>query len=522
MLYEMLTRKKPFFGENLTAVTHKIVYEPPPPPQAIVPGLPESLLRVIDRALAKDPDQRYGRAGEMAADLKAEYSPTARSPATTTGSFLAADASGAQSAGTPPAAPQASVQPALTEDGTLNVTGGAVVSSRAEATFATGSPAAGVPAAGVSAAPSGTAVPASGAHPASVTPPPMAAPAPRKSSPLPWVVVAVLVVGVTAAGVFTLVGRDSDPAPPAERLDPEQELRARYIEEGRQLLAAGNPRQAVSAFDRALAIVPDDREIQELRQQAEATALGLESGDDQVEQGLTEACRALAASEYPSAIQAAQTVLELDPQNRTAQDLLAEAEEGQRRKDQVRDRLASGGRAETATPTQVTGTPPPSTAAPAARATLDIEFHSGLPEGRVTVYAGQERIFQESFKFGGRKSGVFRRSREPVFGAPHLQPRAVLGQGDAADLRHDQGRPDQDRRGRRRAAAGGHGDAADLPVAGRPVAGRGRVGTGPAWPPAGDRRLSGPAPCPALTPWAGTLSGPYTLGRHLPRKGEIL
>ncbi len=71
VFYEMLTRRKPFQGENLTQVTHKIVYEPFTPPEEIVRDLPAGLSAVLTRCLQKDPNRRFPRAAEVARELRA-------------------------------------------------------------------------------------------------------------------------------------------------------------------------------------------------------------------------------------------------------------------------------------------------------------------------------------------------------------------------------------------------------------------------------------------------------------------
>ncbi|HLF56011.1 MAG TPA: protein kinase, partial [Thermoanaerobaculia bacterium] len=71
VFYEMLTRKKPFQGENMTAVTHKIVFEPFRPLDEMVSDLPKGLAAVLGRCLEKDPNRRYPRASEVARELRA-------------------------------------------------------------------------------------------------------------------------------------------------------------------------------------------------------------------------------------------------------------------------------------------------------------------------------------------------------------------------------------------------------------------------------------------------------------------
>ena len=69
LLYEMVTGQKPFQGENVTEVTHRIVYEDHRSARERVPELPEGLDRVLEKALAKKPEDRYERAGELVEDL---------------------------------------------------------------------------------------------------------------------------------------------------------------------------------------------------------------------------------------------------------------------------------------------------------------------------------------------------------------------------------------------------------------------------------------------------------------------
>ena len=65
VLYEMLAGRVPFEGDSTIAVIYKHINEPPPP----IKGIAAPVQAVIDKALAKDPDQRYQTAREMAADL---------------------------------------------------------------------------------------------------------------------------------------------------------------------------------------------------------------------------------------------------------------------------------------------------------------------------------------------------------------------------------------------------------------------------------------------------------------------
>ena len=82
VLYEMLTRRTPFerAGDNTVfAVLHRIAGEPHAAVTQVDPEVPAAFNAIIDRALAKSPDKRYQRAGDMANDLR-NYKATTSSP----------------------------------------------------------------------------------------------------------------------------------------------------------------------------------------------------------------------------------------------------------------------------------------------------------------------------------------------------------------------------------------------------------------------------------------------------------
>ncbi len=71
VLYEMVTGHPPFQADTPLAVILKHVTEPLPPLREFRPDLPESVERVILKALAKDPEDRYQKVEDMVAALKA-------------------------------------------------------------------------------------------------------------------------------------------------------------------------------------------------------------------------------------------------------------------------------------------------------------------------------------------------------------------------------------------------------------------------------------------------------------------
>jgi serine/threonine-protein kinase len=70
VLYEMLTGRKPFDAESMHAVLFKIMQEEPAPLREAAPGTPEALVQVVERALAKNPAERFDNASEMLAGIR--------------------------------------------------------------------------------------------------------------------------------------------------------------------------------------------------------------------------------------------------------------------------------------------------------------------------------------------------------------------------------------------------------------------------------------------------------------------
>ncbi|MBA3304006.1 MAG: Stk1 family PASTA domain-containing Ser/Thr kinase, partial [Acidimicrobiia bacterium] len=70
VLYEMLTGRPPFSGDNPVSVAYKHVQETPRAPRQLNPDIPVALEAVTLKAMAKDPDARYATAEELRADLR--------------------------------------------------------------------------------------------------------------------------------------------------------------------------------------------------------------------------------------------------------------------------------------------------------------------------------------------------------------------------------------------------------------------------------------------------------------------
>ena len=94
ILYEMLTGKPPFTGDDVTSIMFQILNLVPPPPSTVNPAIPAVLDFIVAKALAKPAADRYTDASEFARDLHES-------------------AQQAQAAGPAPAAARAAAQPKL-------------------------------------------------------------------------------------------------------------------------------------------------------------------------------------------------------------------------------------------------------------------------------------------------------------------------------------------------------------------------------------------------------------------------
>jgi serine/threonine-protein kinase len=69
LAYEVLTGRRPFEGDSITAVMYKVVHEEAPPPRQWDFELPPSYDAIFGKALAKSPEQRFPNAAALVAAL---------------------------------------------------------------------------------------------------------------------------------------------------------------------------------------------------------------------------------------------------------------------------------------------------------------------------------------------------------------------------------------------------------------------------------------------------------------------
>lgn len=69
VLFELLTGRPPFTGDSAVAVAYQHVQQLPPVPSSIASDVPEAMDRIVLKAMAKKPEERYATASSMRADL---------------------------------------------------------------------------------------------------------------------------------------------------------------------------------------------------------------------------------------------------------------------------------------------------------------------------------------------------------------------------------------------------------------------------------------------------------------------
>jgi len=70
VLYDLLAGRPPHDGDSPVAVMMSLTTQLPPPLQRVAPGVPEPLVRVVEQAMSRLPEHRYGSCEALAEDLE--------------------------------------------------------------------------------------------------------------------------------------------------------------------------------------------------------------------------------------------------------------------------------------------------------------------------------------------------------------------------------------------------------------------------------------------------------------------
>ncbi len=447
VLYEMLTGHKPFAGDNLTQVSHRIVYEPFTPPEKFVRDLPPALRTVLVKALEKNPDGRYATAGELARDLTAAVAGRNRSAHRDLNETQSVDAFAPPmllpDLPPPPPLPVLPATEALFRapgdttagDASLHET---IFTPSATVEFPLLAPGAepATPPPLLFPIPEPVAPAVNTAEPP-IPPPPVPIPpgAPAKAAAsasrggagvghwLGLVAGTVAVTGVAAAAFLLTLSWFGVPV--SRSLAPDlQAVQGEVIrlrQEGLQRLAAGDPTGAALTLARADQLAPGHAGLRDLRQKATAQAAafaGAAGRTAEVQAGLEAAQLALVEKRYDDAAIAALGILTRQPDNAAANNVLLAVQ-------QAKDLSAPpGGRIgrppgtrraeETATGNAeqpvaaASAEAPPVAEAATGDATLNISFSTEMAEGVVIVYLDRRELLRQTFRY---KTGGFLRSR---------------------------------------------------------------------------------------------------------------
>ncbi len=462
VLYEMLTNRKPFQGDNLTAISYKIVHEDFTPPADLSPDIPQEFNPIVARAMAKDPWNRYQRGKDMALalyqlkahleeqkalqDLGTMVSAAENLPTLKLANLQELAAQGAPRDTTtslpPPAPPAPPFEPPAASASWPNASDDAFAEH--EATTAAPDLAAAMAASAsfssVSSAPEASAPP----PPSFEGDLPSLPPVPGQPGALAataggqdWKKLAraevnprwFWMVTAAAAGVllvvvafFALRARavSRPAAEPDAQLEQEVKDRRQALEESKKLFAAGKYEESLAKSRQVLSHSPNNEEARRYAQMAESAVQGHQAEQQRKQDagGLVSAAKtALADGKPDEAKQKAEEALAMDPGNTEAGAVRDEAdlkinEAKVAAEAAARKKGAKAKDAQQQAAKKVAPAPSPSTKAaatvpaPAAAAvivpgtaTLHLAMDAPIPEGHIMVAVNDQILLRKPFSF---------------------------------------------------------------------------------------------------------------------------
>ncbi len=461
VLYELLTGRKPFQGDNLTAISYKIVHEDFTPPAELSSDVPPEFNPIVARAMAKDPWNRYQRGKDLALAL---YQLKAHMEEQKALQDLGTMVSAAENLPTLKLAnlQEIAAQGAPVRDTTVTPAAGMTAVTPPPVSFTPPPPPPTIPTPHPAAAPWPSEhdghdpeltaavsdfappqdIPTSGSFeneeqlpplPPQIAPPPPAGAA--ALGPQEWkklakaevnpkwfwrVVVGVGAFAIVLIGLFALFARSA--AKPSVTPDAalEQEVREtrQALGEGQKLFGEGKYVESLAKFRQVLTRSPNNQEARKYAQMAENAVKSQQEEQARLVQvaGIaTEARTALTEGRVDDAKLKAEEALALDATNTEAQAVLSEADakiaegkvaaEAAARKKSVRPTQVARRRDAAPTPaasSRVAASAPVQGPAPApvsGNASVRLVFDSPINEGHIMVAVNDQILLRRPFSF---------------------------------------------------------------------------------------------------------------------------
>ena len=320
VFYELLTGHKPFDAESLHAVLFQVMEHQPEDVRHWSPEVPNILVQVVDKALAKDPEQRYPHAGEMREALRLVRQVLSgeveedHALATLIGSVPAQDAT-VVTDGTPSV--EATVlEPSPSRSGAGRVMGSSALKPASSSRF------------GKTAVPGKTSPARPGSNPPAMrsgaarrpmSRPPVPRPVAEAPSRMPIYIggaVAVVAIAIAAAVYLRPPTKTDGGDAGAGKSDSAQTrmLLDQMVEVARKNLELKDYKGAVDQADKVIKLDAGNADAAQVRDKARKTLAELDAAAD-------EARAAVQAGETEKAARAISRVLEIDPNHPVAAEL---------------------------------------------------------------------------------------------------------------------------------------------------------------------------------------------------------
>ncbi|MEP6993497.1 MAG: protein kinase [Acidobacteriota bacterium] len=455
VLYELLTNRKPFLGDNLTAISYKIVHEDFTPPADLSSEVPPEFNSIVARAMAKDPWNRYQRGKDLALALyqlkahleeqkaledlgtmvsAAENLPTLKlsnlqelaamgAPRDTTASRPLPTPRPSTSVPPPPPLEREATRAEVSPPEAMNSTDPVSISPLTRVS----------PPPPLSPSEPEAALPMAASWPETAEPaqPPMEPPTVEqdwkklaKAEVNPrwfWRIVGAgaLVLLALAVGYFATRAKSASPPPTEHDAALEQDVRQRKLalEEGKRLFSAGKYEESLAQFRQVLARSPNNQEARQYAQMAENAVTSHQQEQQRVQQAgaLVEAAKtSLSEGRNDEAKTRAEEILALDASNADAlairdeadkkiTDARSAADTARKKTAKAKEQLAKKNLAPSPAPV-ASKVAAPAVQGPApvpvpGNATLRLTFQSPIPEGNIMVAVNDQILLRKSFSF---------------------------------------------------------------------------------------------------------------------------